>query len=208
MSLLQELWKLQQDDVPMTAATLVEVRHQTHDGRTCNVIQIKTPTPNNDKLDKTAVPLRKNAVPNFIWCQLLDQKLIELRNFQDTIALHAALSVICSAYATPETADDDEPKHPTTFNWHCSKTHRSHIIFAYITFEMKSRAYTVEELLNLRSACSYNALASVAFRDSELGQSPSISYHVVLATDSNVLVQPRCSVPSLASAPAAITPPH
>lgn len=180
-SLLKELWQLQKDDVPMTAATLLEVRHQIRNSRKCITVEITTPKPQTNELDENAFAIGEEAFPNFIWCQLLDQKLIESHNFQDTIVLPAALSVISLAYCTASTAVDSHI-YPTTFNWHCSRTHRSHLIFAFVSFRMKSRVYTVEEMLNLKNASSPSVLAAVAFRDSELGQSPfprtSWSWHI------------------------------
>lgn len=171
-NLLKELWQLQKDDVPMTAATLVEVRHQLRRGRNCITVEITTPKPLTNEEDENGFAIGVEAVPKFIWCQILDQKLIESRNFQDTIVLPAVLSVISSAYCT-SSAPADSHIYPTTFNWHCSRTHRSHLIFAFVNFKMNSRVYTVEELLNLKNASSPNVLAAVAFRDNELGQSPS-----------------------------------
>lgn len=167
--LLKELWDLQKSDVPMTAATLLEVKYLLRSCRRCICVEIRTPKPRPNLIDPNPFSLAGGAVPRFILCQLLDQKLISSRNYQDTIALPAALSVISLAYATD--AAQGTTAFPTQFRWHCSRTHRTHIIFAFLDVKMKSKIYSVDELLNLRPSTSPNVLAAVAFRDNELGAS-------------------------------------
>lgn len=167
-SLLKELWQLQREDVPMTATALVEVKYLLRASKRCLTVEIKTPKPRANIIDPNPFNIAEEAIPKFILCQLLDQKLIDSRNYQDTIALPAALSVISLIYSTQATAGS--AVYPTQFRWHCSRTHRSHLIFAYLDVKMRSRVYSVEELLNLKNVSSPNVLAAVAFRDSELGQ--------------------------------------
>lgn len=167
-SLLKELWELQKVDVPMTAPTLIETKHLLRSSKKCVSIEIQTPKPRANVTDPNPFTIDKRAVPKFIWCQLVDQKLIDSPNYQDTIALPAALSVISANYPAKVTAGTHV--YPTQFRWHCSRSHRSHLIFACIEVKMASRIYTVEEMLNLKNASSPDVLAAVAFRDNELGQ--------------------------------------
>ncbi|KAJ4408428.1 hypothetical protein N0V82_009693 [Gnomoniopsis sp. IMI 355080] len=167
-SLLRELWQLQKEDVPMTATALVEVKYLLRTAKRCITVEIKTPKPRANIIDPNPFHITEEAVPNFILCQLLDQKLIESHNYQDTIALPAALSVVSLIYSTRATTGG--VVYPTQFRWHCSRTHRSHLIFAYLDVKMRSRVYSVEELLDLKNASSPNVLAAVAFRDSELAE--------------------------------------
>lgn len=181
-SLLKELWQLQKDDAPMTAATLFEAKYLLRVSKHCVSIDIKTPKPRANIIDPNPFNIAEDAIPQFILCQLVDQKLIDSCNYQDTIALPAALSVISLAYSTQSIAGSFV--HPTQFRWHCSRTHRSHFIFAYLDVKMRSRVYSVEELLNLKNASSPDVLAAIAFRDSELGQSQTLlcpsSLHAML----------------------------
>lgn len=153
----------------MTAAALVEVKYLLRASKRCITIEIRTPKPRANIIDPNPFNIAEEAIPRFILCQLLDQKLIDSRNYQDTIALPAALSVISLIYST-----HPHPGRfvcPTQFRWHCSRTHRSHLIFAYLDVKMRSRVYSVEELLGLKNASTPDVLAAVAFRDNELGQS-------------------------------------
>lgn len=167
--LLKELWQLQKEDVPMTATALVEIKYLLRVSKRCITVEIKTPKPRANIIDPNPFHIAEEAIPKFILCQLLDQKLIDSRNYQDTIALPAALSVISLIYSTH--ASPGNVVYPTQFRWHCSRTHRSHLIFAYVDFKMRSRVYSVEELLDLKNVSSPDVLAAVAFRDNELGQS-------------------------------------
>lgn len=150
----------------MTAATLVEVKYLLRSCRRCTCIEIHTPKPRSNLLDPVPFNIAEGATPKFILCQLLDQKLIESRNYQDTIALPAVLSVTNLVFSTE--ASPRQFSFPTQFRWHCSRTHRTHIIFAYLDIKMKSRIYSVEELLNLRNSASPDILAAVVLRDNEL----------------------------------------
>lgn len=165
-ALLKELWELQRHDIPMTAVTLVEVKYLLRSCRSSTCIEIQTPKPRSNILDPVPFSLAEGATPRFILCQLLDQKLIESRNYQDTIALPAVLSVINLIFSTE--ASTQQFSYPTQFRWHCSRTHRTHIIFAYLDIKMKSKVYGVEELLNLRNSASPDILATMGLRDTEL----------------------------------------
>ncbi|CAN8103415.1 unnamed protein product [Discula destructiva] len=166
--LLKELWKLQKDDVPMTAATLVQVKYLLRHYKRCITVEIAAPEPCANIMGPYPFNINGQPVPHFIWCQLLDQKLIESRKYQDTVALQAALSVISVTYSTEATAGTHV--YPTQFRWYCSRTHRSHLIFAYVDVKMRSRVYPIEELLSLRNACSPDVLSAVNFRDNELAE--------------------------------------
>lgn len=181
-ALLKELWELQKHDIPMTAATLLEVKYLLRSSRRCTCIEIRTPKPHANVLDPVPFNIAEGATPKFILCQLLDQKLIESRNYQDTIALPAALSTINLIFSTE--ASSRKFSFPTQFRWHCSRTHRTHIIFSYVDIKMKSKVYSVEELLNLKNSASPEILAIVAYRDNELCEYhlhltllPSLMYH-------------------------------
>lgn len=168
--LLKELWELQKHDVPMTAATLVEVKYLLRSCRRSSCVEIKVPKPHANVIDPNAFKIPPDAVPRFVLCQLLDQRLIASRNYQDTIALPAVLSVI--ALLPPPDVSIRQLSHPTQFRWHCSRTHRTHIIFAYIGVKMKTKVYDVEELLNLKKLAAPDILAAaVVGRDNELGTS-------------------------------------
>lgn len=174
--LLHDLWDLQTDDVPMTAATLVEVKYLLRRCKRSACVTVETPRTHANELDPNPFTVDEKVVPKFILCQLLDQKLIESRNYQDTIALPAALSVILLTLST----EDSNKKHacPTQFRWHCSRTHRTHLIFAWLDISMKTSVYTIEELLNLRDAASPSILVDpVAKRDNELGSFPILQSH-------------------------------
>lgn len=167
--LLKELWELQTHDVPMTAATLFEAKYLLRSSRHSACVEIRVPKPRSNVIDPNPFKIGEGAIPKFILCQLLDQKLIESRNYQDTIALPAVLSVLSLVLST--TASSRQFSHPTQFRWHCSRTHRTHIIFAYIDVKMKTKVYGVEELLNLRNSASPEILATVACRNNDLGLS-------------------------------------
>lgn len=156
-------------DVPMTAATLLEVKYLLRNSRRCICVEIRTPKPRANVIDPTPFNVAEGAVPKFVLCQLLDQKLIQSRNYQDTIALPAALSAISLFFSNE--ASSRQLSYPTQFRWHCSRTHRTHLIFAYVDVKMKTKVYGVEELLNLRKSASPDVLAAVTCRDSELGTS-------------------------------------
>lgn len=166
-ALLKELWELQAHDIPMTASTLIEVKYLLRSCRRSACIDIYTPKPRANILDPVTFYLAEGATPKFILCQLLDQKLIQSRNYQDTIALPAVLSVVNLVFSGPPSTR--QFSHPTQFRWHCSRTHRTHIIFAYLDLKMKSKVYGVDELLGLRNSASPDILAAaVLLRDSEL----------------------------------------
>lgn len=165
-ALLKELWELQSNDIPMTASTLIEVKYLLRSCRHSALIDIYTPKPRANILDPVPFNIAEGATPKFILCQLLDQKLIASRNYQDTIALPAVLSVISLLFSSQ--ASTRQFSYPTQFRWHCSRTHRTHIIFAYLDLKMKSKVYDVEELLNLRNSASPDILATVLLRDNEL----------------------------------------
>lgn len=205
-SLMKELWHLQKEDVPMTAATLVEVKYLLRASKRCVNIEIKTPKPRANIIDPKPFHISEDAIPKFILCQLLDQKLIDSHNYQDTIALPAALAVISLTYSTQSTAGSFI--YPTQFRWHCSRTHRSHLIFASLDVKMRSRVYSVEELLNLKNVSSPDVLAAVAFRDNELGQSQSRLTSFSLSAELTFFEQPRCFAPDLVSVLAVTTPAH
>lgn len=167
--LLKELWELQTHDIPMTPATLYEVRYLLRYYKRSTCIEIETPKPRSNVIDPTPFNIAEGAVSKFILCQLLDQKLIQSRNYQDTIALPAVLSVLSLLFSTE--ACTRQLSYPTQFRWHCSRTHRSHVIFAYLDIKMKSKIYCVEELLSLKNSAAPEIVAAVACRDNELGLS-------------------------------------
>lgn len=166
--LLEELWELQTHDVPMTAATLLEVKYLLRSSRHAAFIEISVPRPRSNVVDPNPFSIAEGAVPKFVLCQLLDQRLIHSRNYQDTIALPAVLSILSLFFSTA--ASTRLSAHPTQFRWHCSRTHRTHLIFAYVDVKMRNKVYDVEELLNLRSTACPEMLAAVACRDNELGE--------------------------------------
>lgn len=177
--LLKELWELQTEDVPMTASTLLKIKYLLGSTTRCNRIDVISPKFLADlptcPLDITDSRLPK-FIPtsHFVRCQLEDQKLTGSRSHhcqQDPIALPAILSfldLVCSSKRTPRTSS-----HATQFRWHCSLTHRTHVIFAFIDLKMKSRVYSIEELLNLRASASPDILVGV-YQGNEL--STSISF--------------------------------
>lgn len=176
--LLKELWELQTEDVPMTASTLLKIKYLLGTTKRCNRIDVISP---KFLADLPACPLEitDSRLPKFIptshfvRCQLEDQKLTGSRSHhcqQDPIALPAILSFLdlaCSSKGTPR-----KSSHATQFRWHCSLTHRTHVIFAFIDFKMKSRVYSIEELLNLRASASSDILVGVS-RGNELRMSRS-----------------------------------
>lgn len=168
--LLNALWTLQTEDVPMTVARLLEVKYQLRRSKRSVCVTIETPKAHASELHSIPFTIDQDRIPKFIFCQLKDQKLITSCNHQDTIALPAALSIILENLST----EDSNKKHACAaqFRWHCPRTHRTHILFAWLDISMQSRAYTVEELLNLRDAATSNILVdTVAGRDNELGAS-------------------------------------
>lgn len=182
-ALLKELWDLQSHDVPMTAASLVEVKYQLRSCKRSVCIDILTPKPRSNVLDPVPFNFAEEAIPKFILCQLYDQKLIESRNYQDTIALPAVLSVISLVFASENSTR--KFAFPTQFRWQCSRTHRTHIIFAYLDVKMRSKVYGVEELLNLRNSACPDILSTVASRDNDLCKftiwfsTPWVSLHLI-----------------------------
>lgn len=177
-ALLKELWELQRHDIAMTAATLLEVKYLLRNCRRTTCVQIHTSKPCANLLDPIPFSLIEGATPKFLLCQLLDQKLIESSNYQDSIALPAVLSVISLAYSAGTSTRRSSC--PTQFRWHCSRTHRTHIIFAYLGIKMKSRVYGVEELLALRNSASSDVSAAVVLRDNELcGCMPCDDPHII-----------------------------
>lgn len=179
--LLKELWELQTEDVPMTPSTLVKIKYLLGSTTRCNRIDVISPKFLAD-LPSCPLEITDSRLPKFIptshfvRCQLEDQKLTGSRSHhcqQDPIVLPAILSfldLVCSSKGSPRTSS-----HATQFRWHCSLTHRTHVIFAFIDFKMKSRVYSIEELLNLRASASLEVLVGVS-QGNELGVSrPSSS---------------------------------
>lgn len=172
--LLKELWELQTEDVPMTPSTLLKIKYLLGSTTRCNRIDVVSPKFLAD-LPTCPLEITDSRLPNFIptshfvRCQLEDQKLTGSRSHhcqQDPIALPAILSfldLVCSSKDTPR-----ESSHATQFRWHCSLTHRTHVIFAFIDFKMKSRVYSIEELLNLRASASSDVLVGLS-QGNELG---------------------------------------
>lgn len=177
--LLKELWELQTEDVPMTASTLLKTKYLLGSSTRCNRIEVVSPSFLAD-LPTCPLAITDSRLPafiptsHFVRCQLEDQKLTGSRSHycqQDPIALPAILSLldlICSTKTTPKNYT-----HATQFRWHCSRTHRTHVIFAFIDFKMRSRVYSIEELLNLRASASPDVLVG-ASQGNELGTSRPI----------------------------------
>ncbi|PSR93677.1 hypothetical protein BD289DRAFT_451720 [Coniella lustricola] len=164
--LLDSLWKSQKADHSLSATTLNEAKFILRDSSLCICIEVTTPKPRTNIVDATPFNLEDHAIPAFIKCQLINQKLIDSHNFQDTIALPAVLSALTQLYATNSIKRADV--FPTVFRWHCSRTHRTHILFAYTDIKMQSKVYSVDELLNLKNTVSPNLAAAVAVRDNDL----------------------------------------
>lgn len=174
--LLKELWELQTEDVPMTASTLLKIKYLLGSTTRCNRIDVISPKFLAD-LPTCPLEITDSRLPKFIQtshfirCQLEDQKLTGSRSHhchQDPIALPAILSFLdlfCSSKGTPR-----KYSHATQFRWHCSLTHRTHVIFAFVDFKMKSRVYSIEELLNLRASAAPDVLVSVS-QGNQLGMS-------------------------------------
>lgn len=190
--LLKELWELQTEDVPMTASTLLKIKYLLGTTKRCNRIDVISP---KFLADLPACPLEitDSRLPKFIptshfvRCQLEDQKLTGSRSHhcqQDPIALPSILSFLdlaCSSKGTPR-----KSSHATQFRWHCSLTHRTHVIFAFIDFKMKSRVYSIEELLNIRASASSDILVGVS-QGNELRMSRSSSCFGPAQFSTNVL---------------------
>lgn len=165
----------------MTPSTLVKIKYLLGTTTRCNRIDVISPKFLAD-LPSCPLEITDSRLPKFIptshfvRCQLEDQKLTGSRSHhcqQDPIVLPAILSfldLVCSSKGSPRTSS-----HATQFRWHCSLTHRTHVIFAFIDFKMKSRVYSIEELLNLRASASLDVLVGVS-QGNELGVSrPSSS---------------------------------
>lgn len=166
--LLDNLWDLQRHDQSPSSATWAEAKFLLRNNSACICIEVTTPKPRTNVVDPTPFNLGDQEIPKFINCQLVDQKLIDSRNYQDTIALPAILSVISLIYAGPST--DRVKAFPTVFRWNCSRTHRTHVLFAHTDVKMRSKVYSVDELLNLKHSTSPNLAAAVAVRDNDLSK--------------------------------------
>lgn len=175
--LLKELWDLQTNDVPMTASTLVETKYQLQSSKRCVRVEVISPRFLAD-LPASQIEITDDRIPQFIpttqfiRCQLEDQKLTGSRSHncqQDPVALPAVLALLDRVCSTA--ASDRIFSYPTQFRWHCSLTHRTHIIFAFVDVKMKSKVYTIEELLTLRNSATSNVVATMNYQDNELGRS-------------------------------------
>lgn len=166
--LLDGLWDLQKHDQSPSSTTWTEAKFLLRNNSACICIEVTTPKPRTNIVDPTPFNLGDQEIPEFINCQLVDQKLIDSRNYQDTIALPAILSVISLIYAGPSTGK--VKTFPTVFRWNCSRTHRTHILFAHTDVKMRSKVYSVDELLNLKNSTSPNLAAAVAVRDNDLSK--------------------------------------
>lgn len=162
--ILKQLWELQKHDIPMTAATLLEVKYLLRSTNRCVRVDIESDKL-RDALYGCLFDIEYDAIPEFILCQLEDQKLTVSRSQQ--VALPAALSSIGLFLST---GPSQRNSFPTQFRWQCALTHRTLIIFAFVDIKMKSRMYSIPELLNLRGSHSSDGLAVIAQRDSELGK--------------------------------------
>lgn len=173
--LLKELWELQTTDVPMTAATLLEAKYLLQNFKRCSRVEVISPKFLAD-LPASQVEITDDRIPNFIptsqfiRCQLEDQRLTGSRSHncqQDPVVLPALLALlnrVCSNVSSSR-----KTSYPTQFRWHCSLTHRTHIIFAFVDIKMRSRVYTIGELLNLRNTASSDVAAGMNHQDNELG---------------------------------------
>lgn len=173
--LLKELWELQTNDIPMTAATLLETKYLLQSSKRCARVEVISPRFLAD-LPASPVEITDDRIPNFIptsqfvRCQLEDQKLTGSRSHncqQDPVALPAVLALLNRVCSTASSSR--KTSYPTQFRWHCSLTHRTHIIFAFVDVKMRSRVYTIGELLNLRDSASSEVVAGMKYQDNELG---------------------------------------
>ncbi|POS77694.1 hypothetical protein DHEL01_v203920 [Diaporthe helianthi] len=155
--LLRELWELQTEDVPMTASTLLKIKYLLGSTTRCDRVDVFSPKFLAD-LPASPLEITDSRLPQFVptsqfvRCQLEDQKLTGARSHncqQDPVALPAILAFV-NLVCSPNGASR-KFSHATQFRWHCPLTHRTHVIFAFIDFKMRSRVYSVEELLNLRT---------------------------------------------------------
>ncbi|KUI67279.1 hypothetical protein VM1G_03198 [Cytospora mali] len=172
--LLNELWELQTNDVPMTAATLLETKYLLRGSKRCIRVEVISPRFLAD-IPISEVEITDDRIPKFIptsqfvRCQLEDQKLTGSRSHncqQDPVALPAVLALLNSVCSTAASARSTS--YPTQFRWHCSLTHRTHIIFAFVNIRMRSRVYTIEELLKLKTSASSDVVAGMNYQDNEL----------------------------------------
>ncbi|ROV89202.1 hypothetical protein VMCG_09912 [Cytospora schulzeri] len=172
--LLKELWELQTNDVPMTASTLLETKYLLQSSKRCIHVEVISPRFLAD-LPASQVEITDDRIPEFIptsqfiRCQLEDQKLTGSRSHncqQDPVALPAVLALLNRVCSTASSAR--KCSYPTQFRWHCSLTHRTHIIFSFVDVKMRSRVYTIGELLNLRSSASSDVVAAMNYQENEL----------------------------------------
>lgn len=175
--LLKELWELQTHDVPMTASTLLETKYLLQSSKRCARVEVISPRFLAEH-PASQVEITDDRIPifiptsHFIRCQLEDQKLTGSRSHncqQDPVALPAVLALLHCVCSTAFSAR--KSSYPTQFRWHCSLTHRTHIIFAFVDVKMRSRVYTIEELLNLRDSASSDVVAGMNYQENELGAS-------------------------------------
>lgn len=160
----------------MTASTLLKIKYLLGSTTRCNRVDVFSPKFLAD-LPASPLEITDSRLPqfvptsHFVRCQLEDQKLTGARSHncqQDPIALPAILAfldLVCSSKGASR-----KTSHATQFRWHCPLTHRTHVIFAFIDFKMKSRVYSIEELLNLRTSASTEMLPGIP-QGNELGTS-------------------------------------
>lgn len=175
----------------MTASTLLKIKYLLGGTTRCNRIDVFSPKFLAD-LPTCPLEITDSRLPqfvptsDFVRCQLEDQKLTGARSHncqQDPIALPAILAFLnlaCSSRGTSR-----KSSHATQFRWHCPLTHRTHVIFAFINFKMKSRVYSVEELLNLRTSASTDMLPGIS-QGNDLGTSRPFSRFSPIKSSANL----------------------
>ncbi|KAI0013256.1 hypothetical protein F4779DRAFT_613784 [Xylariaceae sp. FL0662B] len=138
----------QEDDAPVTAPILTEIKFYMKNNRQCSHIVVE------GDLDSDGVVFEPPLdVPRFIFSQLESQKIADkVRTSPQVSAILVVISGRLSHTPVKTKA------FPTLFHCHSLSQHRTYCVFAYLTHDMTSRTYTVDELLALRDPKSSSSL--------------------------------------------------
>ncbi|KAI1438612.1 hypothetical protein GGR50DRAFT_703809 [Xylaria sp. CBS 124048] len=139
--LYTKLKHFQADDMPIPNPTLLEIKFYLRTNRRCCQIIVK----GNDAIYLPCPIVLREYIPRFIDSQLESQRIADehTQSIQLSTILWHLLRYLVGDPITVISV-------PTLFLWHDTERRRTFCLFAYLSCEMESRTYTVNELLSLR----------------------------------------------------------
>ncbi|KAI1083782.1 hypothetical protein F5B20DRAFT_525398 [Whalleya microplaca] len=157
----------QEDDAPVTAPTLTEIKFYLKNHRHCSQIIVEGDPDSDDVLAELP-----SDIPRFILSQLEAQKIADIARTSPQIS--AVLLVICENLAHTPTQTE---AFPTVFLCNSPDQHRTYCVFAYLNHHMASRTYCVKELLELRDPENSPSLLKKLKANQEISKCSPTSPH-------------------------------